>query len=119
HLFNEFGINLRKNKMLDQALDYYRRAENLSEADENLHYNIARAFFEKKDLQMCFEYLKKALDLNPELVAAKKFIAYLVEKKLLPDQAMIQAQSLMGGPSQSDRQSGDDPGTITPDNWNS
>jgi tetratricopeptide (TPR) repeat protein len=42
HLFNEFGINLRKNKMLDQALDYYRRAENLSEADENLHYNIAR-----------------------------------------------------------------------------
>ncbi len=119
HLFNEFGINLRKNKMLDQALDYYRRAENLSEADENLHYNIARAFFEKKDLQMCFEYLKKALDINPDLVAAKKFIAYLVEKKLLPDQAMIQAQSLVGAPAQADQQSGDDPGKIAPDNGNS
>jgi hypothetical protein len=68
---------------------------------------------------MCFEYLKKALDLNAELGAAKKCIAYLVEKKLLPDQAMIQAQSLMDGPSQSDRQSGDDPGKIAPDDGNS
>jgi tetratricopeptide (TPR) repeat protein len=87
HLFNEFGINLRKNKMLDQALDYYKRAENLTQTDENLHYNIARAFFEKKNIDKCFEYLKKALEINPELAAAKKFIAYLVEKNLLPAEA--------------------------------
>jgi tetratricopeptide (TPR) repeat protein len=87
HLFNEFGINLRKNKMLDQALDYYRRAETLTQTDENLHYNIARAFFEKKDIGQCFEYLKKALELNPEFKEVKRFIAYLVEKDLLPAEA--------------------------------
>lgn len=87
HLFNEFGINLRKNKMLDQALDYYKRAEDLTQSDENLHYNIARAFFEKKDFVNCFEHLKKALDLNPDLAAAKKFLLYLVDKNLLPAEA--------------------------------
>jgi len=83
HLFNEFGINLRKNKMLDQALDYYKRAEDLTQTDENLHYNIARAFFEKNDVANCFEYLKKALAINPELSAARKFITYLVDKNFL------------------------------------
>jgi tetratricopeptide (TPR) repeat protein len=83
HLFNEFGINLRKNRMLDQALDYYKRAEDLTQTDENLHYNIARAFFEKNDVANCFEYLKKALAINPELSAARKFITYLVDKNFL------------------------------------
>ena len=42
HLFNEFGINLRKSKLTDQAVDYYRRALELTDDDENLYYNIAR-----------------------------------------------------------------------------
>ncbi|GFK92771.1 Lipopolysaccharide assembly protein B [Fundidesulfovibrio magnetotacticus] len=80
HLFNDFGISLRKNKMLDQALDYYRKAESLTESDENLFYNIARAYFEKDNATQCLEYLKNALRLNPELVEARKFVKYLVEQ---------------------------------------
>ncbi|MBF0481545.1 MAG: tetratricopeptide repeat protein [Desulfovibrionaceae bacterium] len=84
HLFNEFGINLRKNKMYDQALDYYKRAEDLSPQDENLFYNTARAFFEKSQYRQCVEYLNKALGLNPDLPAAKQFLDYIAAKNLLP-----------------------------------
>ena len=31
HLFNEFGISLRKNRMVDQALEYYTRALSLTQ----------------------------------------------------------------------------------------
>jgi tetratricopeptide (TPR) repeat protein len=82
HLFNEFGINLRKNKMLDQALDYYQRAEQLAERDDNLMFNIARAFFDKKQYPKAMEYLQKALQLNPDHEESRRFAAFLTEKGL-------------------------------------
>ncbi|WP_460033909.1 tetratricopeptide repeat protein [Megalodesulfovibrio paquesii] len=83
HLFNEFGINLRKNKMCDQALSYYSRALSLSQGDEHLHYNIARAHFEKGQVAEAFEHLETALSINPELEAAKKFKEWLKDKGLV------------------------------------
>jgi tetratricopeptide (TPR) repeat protein len=83
HLFNDFGINLRKNKMLDQALDYYRKAESLTDSDENLYYNMARAYFDKENPSECLEYLKKALKLNPFLSEARLFVKYLVDQNLV------------------------------------
>ena len=82
HLFNEFGINLRKNKMLDQALDYYQRAEQLAERDDNLMFNIARAFFDKKQYAKAMEYLQKAMVLNPDHTESRRFAAFLTEKGL-------------------------------------
>jgi tetratricopeptide (TPR) repeat protein len=83
HLFNEFGINLRKNKMLDQALDYYKRAETLAVRDDNLMFNIARLFFDKKQYQETMEYLQKALALNPDHAEARRFVTFLDEKGLV------------------------------------
>lgn len=80
HLFNDFGISLRKNKMLDQSLDYYRKAESLTDSDENLYYNIARAYFDKQAGNDCLEYLKKALAINPQLNEARRFVKYLVDQ---------------------------------------
>lgn len=77
HLFNDFGINLRKNKMLDQALEYYRRAERLENSDENLMHNIARVYFELGDLKHCVEYLRRALELRPDMEEASRFLDYL------------------------------------------
>lgn len=77
HLFNDFGISLRKNRMYDQALDYYLRAENLTQNDENLYHNIARVYFEKGDMPHCLVYLKKSLRLNPDLEESRQFWDYL------------------------------------------
>ncbi len=83
HLFNDFGISLRKNQMYDQALEYYGRAMELAHVDEHLHYNIARAFFEKRLIDKTAQHLQKALEINPELEAASQFLQWLQDKGLL------------------------------------
>jgi len=82
HLFNEFGINLRKAGMHDEAQVYYRRALELSPGDENLHYNLARAAFGKGDGQTAVQHLGACLKLNPEHAEARQFVDYLRRKKL-------------------------------------
>ena len=42
HLFNEIGIDLRKQKSYDEASDYYNKAISIDPDDEALHYNLAR-----------------------------------------------------------------------------
>lgn len=82
HLFNDFGINLRKSKMIPQSIQYYSKALALSHEDENLHYNLARAYFEAKDYSKAREELKTCLELRTDFEEAIKFIAYLDKKKL-------------------------------------
>jgi tetratricopeptide (TPR) repeat protein len=80
HLFNEFGINLRKSGLTDQAVEYYSRALAITEDDENLFYNIARAYFERGDEAECRENLQRALALNPDMDAALRFMEFLDKK---------------------------------------
>jgi Tfp pilus assembly protein PilF len=82
HLFNEFGINLRKTGMYDEAMDYYRRALELSPADENLHYNMARAALDQGEPKVAAQHLSACLKLNADHVEAKQFVEYLRRKKL-------------------------------------
>ena len=88
HMFNDFGINLRKARMYSQAVIYYTRALEMTTDDENLHINVARALFETKDIDGCVEHLLKALELAPQQEQAVKFLSWLVEKRLVPGAAM-------------------------------
>jgi len=81
HLFNEFGISLRKSGMHAEAMDYYRRALDLSPEDENLHYNMARAAYDKGDLGLAGVYLKSCLALDPKHEEANQFVNFLRRKK--------------------------------------
>lgn len=83
HLFNDFGISLRKSNMIDQALAYYGQALNLSTNDENLYYNVARVYLERKDIPKTVEMLQKALEINPEMPEAQKFMQFLQSKGLI------------------------------------
>lgn len=85
HLFNEFGINLRKSKMLTQAVEYYQRALQLSKEDENLHTNLARALLETKDINGCLDHLFKALELAPGHEISLKFLQWMLKKSLVPE----------------------------------
>ncbi len=77
HLFNEFGISMRKNGMYDQAIAYYRRAEDLCDDDEHLFLNLSRAYFEKGDIEGCIRYLKKSIALNSKFDEAGMFKNFL------------------------------------------
>ena len=85
HLFNEFGIKLRKNKMLDQSITYYERAKELSPHDEHLLYNLARAYLEDKNIEKALEFLLQSLALNPTLEPSVKFLQWLVANQLIPE----------------------------------
>ena len=88
HLFNEFGMNLRKSKLFDQSITYYKKALDFNKLDENLHINIARVYLEQENIPHCFEHVAHALECCPGNELALKFVDWLKAKSLItPDQA--------------------------------
>ena len=80
HMFNEFGIQLRKNQMYEQALQYYSRAQKLTALDEHLLYNIGRVLVETKQFEKARVMLAKAKEVNPEFEEAQKVLDFLDRK---------------------------------------
>jgi len=81
HMFNEFGISLRKTKLSDVAVKHYERALELAPDEENLHFNLARAHYEQGRLDEAASCLEKSLELNPSLEEARRFLSYIHGKK--------------------------------------
>jgi len=79
--FNEKGISARAEKKFSEAVQYYTKALSVSPRDENLHYNLGRAFFEEGDRDKAEEYLAKSLNINPEFKEGKLFYEYLLKIK--------------------------------------
>ncbi|MDD3313821.1 tetratricopeptide repeat protein [Pseudodesulfovibrio sp.] len=77
HRFNEFGIDLRKQSRYDDSIRYYTKALEVNESDENLHFNIARAYHGKGRFDDCRRHLERALALNPDMEEAKGFLRAL------------------------------------------
>lgn len=84
HIFNEFGINLRKNKMFEEAIEFYGRALQLTQDDENLHINLARAQCEMKKFSSCTMHLVEALQISPGNKAATDFLMWMLTKGYVP-----------------------------------
>lgn len=95
HLFNEFGIQLRKNGMNKDSIAYYARALELSQQDENLFYNIARACLEDKQPDKAAEYLIQGLELNPNMDEILRFLMWLVGKKVLSSETTQKAMEAL------------------------
>ncbi|MEF2143853.1 MAG: tetratricopeptide repeat protein [Desulfovibrionaceae bacterium] len=80
HSFNEFGINLRKQGLFDDAVRFYRKALEVNADDDHLHFNIARAYYERGKLQECTSHLYESLRLNPGLREAANFLDHIEEE---------------------------------------
>ena len=100
HLFNEFGINLRKNKMLSQSVEYYQRALQITANDENLHMNLARVLLETKDMDGCLEHLLTALELAPRHEVSLKFLKWLLQKSMIPADKMDRVREVLTAATQ-------------------
>ncbi|WP_432735193.1 tetratricopeptide repeat protein [Maridesulfovibrio sp. FT414] len=92
HMFNDFGISMRKNGMYKEALKYYSRGVELDSTDENLFFNIARTHFESGDWQNCFRYLTMCLEKNRGVKEAVKFCNYLI-RRTEKDNGMLREMS--------------------------
>ena len=74
HVFNRLGISLRRQKKIDEALQYFLKALEKNGEDENLLYNISRVYYDKGDLALARNYLKKSLKVNPNFQEANDFL---------------------------------------------
>jgi len=77
NMFNEFGIKMRKVGMLDKALAYFRKALEFNAQDENLYFNLARVYYERKDDAKVLGCLDKALELAPGFLEAQKMKRFI------------------------------------------
>jgi tetratricopeptide (TPR) repeat protein len=86
HLFNEFGIKMRKHRMYDQALRYYFKAYRLSRTDDHLLYNIARTYYERDKFKLALKFLAMAQAINPAFPEAEA-LSRAIERKALEETA--------------------------------
>ena len=77
HLFNEFGVALRKKGLHDEALKYYLKARELCGDDENQLFNIGRLLFEMGERARAQSALEKALSLAPGFVEAQQMLSHV------------------------------------------
>ncbi|MCP4717166.1 MAG: hypothetical protein GY868_18740 [Deltaproteobacteria bacterium] len=77
HFFNECAIQLRKQELYDESIEYYVKAIKISPSDENLCFNASRAYFEKEDMNKAGEYIQQALSINPNFKEAKKLLGFI------------------------------------------
>lgn len=70
HLFNELGIELRKNGMFKEAVRNYSKAIEIDADDEALYYNVARAYKDWGNKEEATKNIRKALELKPDFKEA-------------------------------------------------
>ncbi|GFM36129.1 tetratricopeptide repeat protein [Desulfovibrio psychrotolerans] len=81
HMFTDFGISLRKSSLLEMALKHHLKVVELSGEDDHAHHNVARIYFELGDESSAVRYLKKSLELNPELSCSERFMRFIRKKR--------------------------------------
>jgi len=75
--YNTLGVRLRRSGDLSGALHAYTRALSLTPADENLHYNIAKAYMHACKQEQAEHHLKQALEIKPDFLEAAEMLARL------------------------------------------
>ena len=83
HIFNEFGIELRKRNLHDEAIANYTKAIAIDPGDPVLYYNLGRVYYEKKDREESIEQLTKALTLRNDFKEARDFLNTLTGGQIL------------------------------------
>ena len=66
HIFNEFGIELRKKGMFEEATQNYLKALSVDPEDEVLYYNLGRVYYEQREPEKAIEQLRQALKMKAE-----------------------------------------------------
>lgn len=80
--YNTLGVRLRRSGDLSGALHAYTRALDLTPSDENLHYNIAKAYMHAARKDQARNHLRQALAIRPDFAEATRML-----EELGPDEA--------------------------------
>lgn len=75
--YNSLGVKLRKKGDYDGALHAYKQALELSPEDENLRYNISKAYLFASDREAAIYHLKEAVRLRDNFTEARDLLKKL------------------------------------------
>jgi tetratricopeptide (TPR) repeat protein len=75
--YNDNGINSRAEGDAKKAIQEYKKALFVSPEDENLCYNLARAYIEIGDREKALENIALALSINPDFNEGLKLQTYI------------------------------------------
>ncbi len=82
--FNTLGVKLRKSGDLTGALHAYRQAVELTPDDENIYFNMSKAYFFMNALDKAKEEVLSALEINPDFLEGRKLYKKLFSKEYAP-----------------------------------
>jgi tetratricopeptide (TPR) repeat protein len=74
--FNRLGLMLRRQGKWQEAIVEYRKALRISPEDGGLFYNISMAFTEGRQYIEAYQYLDRALTINPDLWRTSEAVCY-------------------------------------------
>jgi tetratricopeptide (TPR) repeat protein len=94
HIFNEFGIELRKANMTEEALDNYLKALEISPRDEHLYFNIARLYYNARDWEYALQWVERCIKANPTFREALQFAALIRREKAEEEEAGGRAEGV-------------------------
>ncbi len=76
HIFNELGMDLRKLKMLDDAIDMYKKAIEIDSEAPALYVNLARVYANKQKIESTFKNLEIAIEKGEQIVVDEQHTHY-------------------------------------------
>ncbi len=82
HMFNDFGIELRKRKCYPEAVAFAQRTLMLSPNDDHAHFNVARILIEMGDYDEAEQHILSAQYINPDSRIYKKTLQYIAVLRL-------------------------------------
>ncbi len=75
-MFNEIGLNLRKQGKWEEAINQYKQALQVSREDGGVLYNTGMAYLQGKQYFKAIQYIENALECNPDLLKFDANIPY-------------------------------------------
>ncbi len=77
HMFNDFGIEMRKRKFYTEAVGFAQRTLFLSRNDDHAHFNVARILIEMGEYDEAEQHILTAQYINPDSRIYKKTLQYI------------------------------------------
>ena len=78
--YNDAGIDHRKSGDITKAIIEYKKALIISPKDENLYYNLARAYIEIGQKKNAKASIEQALRINPDFIEGVKLLKHINEE---------------------------------------
>ncbi len=75
--YNESGIDSRKSGNIEKAIIDYKKAITVSPNDENLYYNLARAYIDTGQKKNAEASITQALQINPDFKEGMKLFKHI------------------------------------------